>query len=176
MKASNLKATLGRVLSLGVGRPTKSSTEEAALAELEMELALLREENARLKVEQHRPADAGRMIDRMRHFERTHCSGQPDQAGGADRGPAEAVEELVLMRDGLVEACREIQRSSQAIRGRLTGLSAAVESESPRHVLARPAVVPPPAVAPFDVALAGVSRRTHESAEESSPATDRAQG
>ncbi len=91
--------------------------------ELEMELSLLREENARLKVERHRPPDAGRVIERMRDLGREHPAGerdgeiaQPDRAG-------QAIVECLAMRDGLVAACQEVQQAIQGIRGRLGALS-----------------------------------------------------
>jgi hypothetical protein len=119
---------VGRLLRLGVSGGEGSSPAEAVLGELEMELALLREENARLKVERHRPADAGRVIERMRHL-----GGEPTAEPHADDAarraaqispPAEhAIEDCLAMRDGLVAACHEVQLAMQGIRGRLGALS-----------------------------------------------------
>lgn len=89
-----------------------------------MELALLREENARLKVERHRPADPGRIIDRMRDLrQESHAVQQ-----GEDVSSRSLVECLTL-RDGLLEACREIQQAMQGMQSRIGTLSVAVEAK-----------------------------------------------
>ena len=88
-----------------------------------MEFALLREENARLKVERHRPPDAGRIIEHMRDLGRVHPveqgdgeTAQPDRAG-------QATGEYLAIRDDLVAACQEVQQAIEGIRGRLGALS-----------------------------------------------------
>lgn len=68
MDVSTRGERIGRLLRLGVSGGERASAGDAALGDLEMELALLREENARLKVERHRPPDAGSVIERMRHL------------------------------------------------------------------------------------------------------------
>jgi hypothetical protein len=121
---------IGRLLRLGVSGGEGSSPAEVALVELEMELALLREENARLKVERHRPPDAGRVIERMRHL-----GGEGDadsQADGVELQPdgaartarrEHAIDDCLAMRDGLIAACNEVQQAMQGIRSRLGALS-----------------------------------------------------
>lgn len=117
------RAALSRLVRLGVSDGTKSSTSEAVLGELEMELALLREENARLKVERHRRPDPGRIIDRMRdlregsHFEQT------------DDEVSRGMVECLSLRDCLLEACQEIQQAMQGMQSRIGTLSVAVEAK-----------------------------------------------
>ena len=89
-----------------------------------MELTLLREENARLKVEHHRPPDAGRIIERMRHL------GQASHVVRGDQEGVQAGEGAQAIRDGLVEACREIQEAVQGIQGRLSELSLDTKSKA----------------------------------------------
>ncbi len=128
---------IGRLLRLGVSGGEGSSPAEVALVELEMELALLREENARLKVERHRPPDAGRVIERMRHLGGEERTAEPQQPGNAAltspagnaanavlASPAgNAIDDCLAMRDGLIAACHEVQLAMQGIRGRLGELS-----------------------------------------------------
>jgi hypothetical protein len=114
-------AALGRIFRLGVSDGTPSAGE-AVLGELEMELALLREENARLKVERHRRPDPGRIIDRMRDLR------QESHAGQADDAVARALIECLALRAGLLEACQEIQQAMQGMQSRLGTLSVAVEA------------------------------------------------
>jgi hypothetical protein len=120
VKVSKSKGRASRILSLGVHGGRRGS-DDAAMGELEMELALLREENARLKVERHRPPDAGRVIERMRHLERVGDPRGDDQAPRGDA--AETTAECTAMRNGLLEACREVQHAMQSIRARLSALA-----------------------------------------------------
>jgi hypothetical protein len=96
------------------------------MGELEMELALLREENARLKVERHRPPDSGQVIERMRDLGREHSAGgqgeavRPTEAG---HGAGQAIVECLAMRDGLMEACQDVQEAIGGVRERLGALA-----------------------------------------------------
>ncbi len=119
MEASTREGKVGRLLRFGVSDGARSpSGEMLAMAELETELALLREENARLKVERHRPADTGHVIERMRSI-RPEPSSERD--GGTARAfqSTQAVVECLAMRDGLMTACQEVQQAMQGIRSRL---------------------------------------------------------
>jgi hypothetical protein len=115
------RAAFARLLRMGVSDGAKSSSGDmAAMSELETELALLREENAQLKVERHRPADVGHVIERMRSL-RLQVPVER-QAGSAP--PAEATHaECLAMRNGLIDACREVQQAMQGIRGKLGALA-----------------------------------------------------
>ncbi len=117
-----------------------------------MELALLREENARLKVERHRPPDAGRVIERMRDLGQEHSVEQ--QAGAAvqaDRA-GQAIGEYMAIRDGLVAACQEVQQAMQGIRGRLGTLS--VDLQDGAGDRARPNPMDVPDVEEVEIELA----------------------
>jgi hypothetical protein len=111
---------------MGVSDGAKSSSGDAvAMGELETELALLREENAQLKVERHRPTDAGHVIERMRSLRLQ----SPTEAGnGAPAEAAQAVTECLAVRDGLMEACQEVQHAMQGIRARLGALAGDIHS------------------------------------------------
>jgi hypothetical protein len=100
-----------------------------AMSELETELALLREENAQLKVERHRPADVGHVIERMRSI-RLHAPAA-QQAG--EQPPTEAFQvtaESLAVRESLIEACQEVQQAMQGIRGRLGALAGDIHSRA----------------------------------------------
>lgn len=112
---------------MGVSDGAKSSSgDAAATSELETELALLREENAQLKVERHRPADVGHVIERMRSL-RLHSPAEQ-----ADGSPAavEAIAECLAVRQGLMQACQEVQQAMQGIRGRLGALAGDIHSRT----------------------------------------------
>jgi hypothetical protein len=128
MDATTTKTKIRRLLRLGVSDGTNSL--DAGMGELEMELALLREENARLKVERHRAPDSGRIIERMRHLgeapadkPRTENGSQATENGSQATETAEAIVECLAIRDALVEACHEVQQAMQGIRDRLSGMS-----------------------------------------------------
>ncbi len=127
------ETALRRVLSLGVSEGV-SSAGDAALGELEMELALLREENARLKVERHRPPDPGRIIDRMRNLR------QESYAEEADDAVSRSIIECLTLRDGLLEACQEIQQAMQGMQSRIGTLSVTVEAKDRQRRAGRSAV------------------------------------
>lgn len=89
------------------------------LEQLESELTLLREENARLKVERERPREAS-LEQQMRDL-----LPPPDAAadGGADE-PWEILIDCMLMRDRLIDACEAIERGARDTRRRLEQLAA----------------------------------------------------
>jgi hypothetical protein len=118
------RAAFARLLRMGVSDGAKSSSGDmAAMSELETELALLREENAQLKVERHRPADVGHVIERMRSL---RLQVPVERQAGGSAPPAEATQaiaECLAMRNGLIDACREVQQAMQGIRGKLGALA-----------------------------------------------------
>ena len=145
MNASTPKATVIRLLRLVVSGGVRSSSgETSALGELETELALLREENARLKVERHRPPDAGRIIERMRHLEQASHLERRDEEGSQASEAGQAVPEYLAIREGLLEACHEIQQAMQGIRSQLGGLSPDIQRSAGDRVMSSPIVAPPP--------------------------------
>jgi hypothetical protein len=122
MEASTREKVVGRLLRMGVSDGSRSPSGEAlAMDELEAEITLLREENARLKIERHRPTDAGHVIERMRSIRPESATARLDGEGAAP--PAQVIAECLAIRDGLMEACQEVQRAMQGIRGRLGALA-----------------------------------------------------
>jgi hypothetical protein len=115
---------------MGVSDRAKSSSgDAAAVSALETELALLREENAQLKVERHRPADTGHVIERMRSL-RLQTLADPQAGCSMPTAEAQAIAESVIVREGLMDACQEVQQAMQGIRGRLGGLAGDIHSRS----------------------------------------------
>jgi hypothetical protein len=112
---------------MGISDAAKSSSADmAAMSDLETELALLREENAQLKVERHRPADTGHVIERMRSL-RLHNSFEA--LAGSSAQPREgAIAESLAIREGLSDACREVQQAMQGIRAKLGSLAGDIHS------------------------------------------------
>jgi hypothetical protein len=91
-------------------------------SDLKLELMLLREENARLKAERHRPSDVGTLIDQMRQV-------------GAEKGHAEMADEAwtvlsecLVIREGLEQACVEIQAAIGAVHERLRKLAVGLDA------------------------------------------------
>lgn len=85
--------------------------------DLKLEVMLLREENARLKVGRHRASDIGTMIDQFRLL-------------AADKGEPEMLDEAwtvltecAVIREGLEQACNEIETAISAVHRRLRRLA-----------------------------------------------------
>ena len=87
-------------------------------AELEAEVVLLREENARLKAARHQQHDVGKLLERTRSM-RTQ---ELDRGQLADETAQMLVEGLVI-RESLLEICREIERSMVAFEAKLDALA-----------------------------------------------------
>jgi hypothetical protein len=133
--ARRRRAVLARILRMGVSDGGKESPRDTAtMSELETELALLREENAQLKVERHRPADVGHVIERMRSLQPQvppACEdGEPAQAADSPQ----AIAECLTVRDGLIEACHEVQQAMRGIRGRLGALESEIHGRVEERV------------------------------------------
>ncbi len=128
MEASARQGRIGRLLRLGVSGSSRSSADDStAVGELETELALLREENAWLKVERHRPPDAGRIVERMRELSQAPSGPATETEGLPTSEAAQAMLDCLAIRNGLLEACKEIQEAMQGLRARLSGLSVDVQ-------------------------------------------------
>jgi hypothetical protein len=89
-----------------------------------IQIMLLREENARLKAAQHRPPDVGTLIDQMRE-------------AAAQKGEGEVLDEAwsvltecLVIREGLEQACLEIQVAVAALQGRLRDLAVTMSDVS----------------------------------------------
>lgn len=157
------RAAFARLLRMGVSDGAKSSSGDmAAMSELETELALLREENAQLKVERHRPADVGHVIERMRSL-RLQVPVER-QAGSAPPAEAtQAIAECLAMRNGLIDACREVQQAMQGIRGKLGALAGDIHTRVDDRAKSDRLTVPP--VEPVDVEPAVVAETPSELAQ-----------
>jgi hypothetical protein len=97
------------------GGEGKDATASEQLAELEREVTLLREENARLKVAREHAGD--RPVNERVRAALPRREEDPD----GDE-PWEILTECMLLRDGLVDACRELERGARELRGRLETL------------------------------------------------------
>jgi hypothetical protein len=102
---------------------------------LQLQVMLLSEENARLKAERHRPSDVGTLIDQMREL-------------GDQEGPGEVLDEAwtmlsecLVIRQGLEQACAEIQVAIAGVRERLGSLTIRLDDVSPAD-RGQPDVVP----------------------------------
>jgi hypothetical protein len=84
------------------------------------ELVLLREENARLKAAQHRRADVGRLLDRARSLPAATAD-----SGGASDDTAQLLFDGLVIRESLLEICREIERAMVAFEAKLDALGTA---------------------------------------------------
>jgi hypothetical protein len=101
----------------GIGDPPRSLD---ALAELQAELTLLREDNARLKTAQHRPADLGTLVERVRAL-----SGDAPGQTGEDTGDeaAQMLAEGLVLCDSLLGVCAELSQSIASVEARLRALA-----------------------------------------------------
>lgn len=99
------------------GGTAPPSPHEQRLEELESELALLREENARLKVKHERPGERP-VQERVRDLLPPRAVGH----GGDDDEPWELLTSCLMLRDGLIDACREIELGVCETRRRLDAI------------------------------------------------------
>ncbi|MGN6189082.1 MAG: hypothetical protein ACTHOE_09295 [Conexibacter sp.] len=112
-----------RGLLRAAGAPDEA-VASAQLAELEREVALLREENARLKVARAHASDRP-LNERMRAL-------FPAAPDGDGEDTWEALTECMLLREVLLDACRELEQGAGELRARLeTLLGDAVGAASP---------------------------------------------
>ena len=102
-----------RTLSAARGREGVSGQ---SLREALAELALLREENARLSAAAHEPPSLGRLVGRLRSLDReTYGAGDGDDV-------AQMLVDGVVLRESLLEVCRELERATAAVKARLDAL------------------------------------------------------
>lgn len=89
--------------------------------QLEQEVALLREENARLRVARERTADrpVNERVRDMLPLLRAQGDGADDDDSDE---PWELLTECMLMRDSLADACWEIERGARELRQRLESI------------------------------------------------------
>ena len=114
-----------------IGRRTDSHSSELAgesLVALRADLILLREENARLKVAQHRAPDVGNLLARARTLPAAHV----DRDSVGDETTRMLVEGLVI-RESLLEICQEIERAMVAFEAKLRALQSAAPEPATAH-------------------------------------------
>ena len=95
-----------------------------SLAELHTELVLLREENARLKTAEHKGPDIEGLLARARML----SAARVDDDSVADETTRIFVEGLVI-RESLLEICRQIERAMISFEARLRALPGGQEHE-----------------------------------------------
>ena len=124
--AAPKRASLGRIMRRlerfrGDADAVRERDGSGADVDLELTLMLLREENARLKAERHRPADVGGTIDRLRLVaaEQTHDDVFDDVWG--------LLAECLTIREGLDHACDEVHAAISAVQERLTQLKVNIQ-------------------------------------------------
>jgi hypothetical protein len=110
-------ARLRELLRASSGHGDARSDEQ--LEELEREVALLREENARLKLARERAADRP-VNERLRAAFAAASAGDGDDGDGED--PWEVLTECMLLRETMLDACRELERGAAELRTRLETL------------------------------------------------------
>lgn len=110
---------LRRWLRVNGGAHEDAPTE--LVEQLEQEVALLREENARLRVARERTADrpVNERVRDMLPLLRAQANGADEDDGDE---PWELLTECMLMRDSLADACWEIERGARELRRRLESI------------------------------------------------------
>jgi hypothetical protein len=116
-KDRSARARLRELLRVSGGSDVGVADDK--LDQLECEVALLREENARLKLARAH-ADDRPVNERVRAM--FPSSGGVDGDACDDEDPWEALTECMLMRETLLDACRELERGAAELRTRLETL------------------------------------------------------
>ena len=113
-----------------IGRRGTDTSDVASesLDALRAELILLREENARLKVAQHRAPDLGSILARARSLPTADL----DRDSVDDATTRVYVEGLVI-RESLLEICQGIERAMVAFEAKLRALQSAAPEPPSTH-------------------------------------------
>ncbi len=82
--------------------------ESDDLGQLEAEIALLREDNARLRLEQAQSPDAGRLIESLRSASEGRVKGDPCAAENVGDEVWQHFTETMLLRNTLIDICAEL--------------------------------------------------------------------
>lgn len=128
---------------LGADRdPDHADAASEDLVELQLDLLLLREENARLKSERHRPHDLGRLIDHVRTVATQELAVQNAEEGWR------LLRECFLLREALAQAGVETEAAIAVMQQRLNELARELD------------VLPPVSVAHVDSAPTGARLAT----------------
>jgi hypothetical protein len=113
------KARLRDLLRVAGGR--EAASPDGQFEELEREVALLREENARLKLAREHAEDRP-VNERLRAALAAANGG--DERDSDDEEPWEVLTECMLLRETMLDACRELERGAAELRTRLETLLA----------------------------------------------------
>lgn len=114
---------------LGVIAKRPESRNGALTEALEADALLLREENARLRVKLEAAPDAGAVIERLRALPQpaTEPANEDHPADGGQADTSEDVwqmlTEVLVMRNSLIEICREIGQVMARLESSLESLS-----------------------------------------------------
>lgn len=95
----------------------QSGTDAGYVERIEAELVLLREENARLRMERAQRPDAGPMIDRLKSL----SAAQPPDEDQRDQA-WHLIGEALVMREVLIDVCKEIGKTTITLQTRLNDL------------------------------------------------------
>jgi hypothetical protein len=98
---------------------------------LEAELVLLREENARMKVDAARPPGPGRAVERIRGVVAAVEAVPAKEPDGGDEA-WHALAEATMLREVLTDMCEEVQGAIAAVQNRLQA-AATREAAPHRH-------------------------------------------
>ncbi|MBV9000302.1 MAG: hypothetical protein JO304_14665, partial [Solirubrobacterales bacterium] len=106
-----LRRSIDRLARDGDAAWAEGSTDDCA--ELRSELLLLREENARLKADRHRPVDLGVIIEYLRLIGRQRAIPETDEDAWA------VLSECHVLREALAQASIEIELAISALEAQL---------------------------------------------------------
>jgi hypothetical protein len=111
---------------LGRGSRARPTDDDQGMETLQAEIALLREENARLKADAHQLPGLGTLL--------AHARALPSAIDGRAEATDEAAEMLVetmVIRQALLDACAQIELSMAAVKTKLDGLGTPQSWSSP---------------------------------------------
>jgi uncharacterized protein YhdP len=111
---------------LGRGSRARPTDDDQGMETLQAEIALLREENARLKADEHQLPGLGTLL--------AHARALPSAIDGRAETTDEAAEMLVetmVIRQALLDACAQIELSMAAVKTKLDGLGTPQSWSSP---------------------------------------------
>ncbi|MFL5864068.1 MAG: hypothetical protein ACJ780_25405 [Solirubrobacteraceae bacterium] len=94
-------------------RTVKLKDDALSASELKLETMLLREENLRLKAEQHRPLDLGGLIEGLRVMAEVDVCPETTDDGWT------TLSDCLVLREGLRQAALELEATIKAIKGNL---------------------------------------------------------
>jgi hypothetical protein len=126
------RARLRGLLRAAGGRD--EATSDGHAEELEQEIALLREENARLKLAREHAEDRP-LNERLRAALAAAGNGGETDSDGEE--PWEVLTECMLLRETMLDACRELERGAAELRTRLETLLNDGSPERPSSDLER---------------------------------------